>query len=362
MSVGLHDKKNICSISLIKGISIIFIFLVHFSQIVLANKNYLSFLELGCQSFFTISLFLFVKSMDDNNNFFKTFKKRIIRLYPSYILIILLYFVIGTISVTNFERNIFDTTLNAGPILANVFLIHGLIPGEANNLVVRGGWFIGTLIILFLLCGVIKVMSKHSLQKRIYTYFLFLVVSTTVIILLYFFANDFFVAYNDFLYFSFLNQIPCLIIGNIMYHKWKNSSILKIKLPLTKSIVFLSLSIVLYFFNVRFIALTLSFSIFTFYLFSFLFRIENTKGIKGAVCSFLSRCGNLSLEIYLTHIFVAHEITSVLISLLEKMHINFVVVNYVILFPLLFVFSIFLAKIFRKMVLIFTSYLLGIYK
>ncbi len=63
---------------------------------------------------------------------------------PGYWSMIIIYILLAIVSISVLGKRVMWTSLNPIDILINIFFLNGLIPGSANNSVVLGGWFVGT--------------------------------------------------------------------------------------------------------------------------------------------------------------------------------------------------------------------------
>ena len=137
------------TIDFIRGIGIAMIFLVHYGQ-AFGNPLFTRIGQMGCQAFFFASGYTCSISFKKNTNIKVFYKKRYISLAYGYYTIL---------TVTVFANIIFKLLLNidfygtnTGPvsIICNILMIHGLLP-FCNNNVFPGGWFVGTIVIMYLL-------------------------------------------------------------------------------------------------------------------------------------------------------------------------------------------------------------------
>jgi len=142
------------SIDILRGIAILMVILAHsvqrFGEL---SKffRYFSFGQMGCQVFFTISGFCcaisYVNSIRRHPNgggISEFYKKRYLSLAPSYYVMILVTFILNTLTLAIWNRTIgFAENRNPLAILCNLLFIHGLLP-FCNNNVMSGAWYVGT--------------------------------------------------------------------------------------------------------------------------------------------------------------------------------------------------------------------------
>lgn len=235
MQNKIPNKKN-DGLYMLKGFAMFLVIAVHSTQC-FPNLNYgieqLSRVgRWGCQLFFVISGFLMVKSWSNGSDIKDFYKRRFSSLIPGYYLAILFYVCLSLI--WNEKTGMFyPFHISKKSVLINVFLVHGLSPSSFNS-VVPGGWFIGTqciFLILFPLCIFIYEKSKKDQQKNIPYYGFTL--SVLIQLGIYFYLEDYnVIKITSFLHYSFINQLPCFLLGISLYYefketKFKNKSIKK---------------------------------------------------------------------------------------------------------------------------------------
>ena len=92
-------------------------------------------------------------------------------------------------------------------IALNVLLLHGLFPFCLNN-VVPGGWYVGTLFLLYLICPAFRLKNRKS-------YFFAAVIVSAVATIAAFVLHALHIPTDNgsYFYFSFLNQLPAFLVG-----------------------------------------------------------------------------------------------------------------------------------------------------
>lgn len=137
-------------IDLYKGIAIIMVILVHSTQRFANLSNVFQIFnvgQFGCQIFFVLSGYLSMKSCEQDKNRF--YRKKFCAIAPGYYLLILITVILDALVrlVTNGEHDLGKNTSGIA-ILCNVLFLNGILPFCYNN-VVGGGWYIGTISIMY---------------------------------------------------------------------------------------------------------------------------------------------------------------------------------------------------------------------
>ena len=218
---------------------------------------------------------------------------------PWYIAIIL-FFVATKLcgSIYSDFSYLSNTTISA--IIINCLFINGLVP-FANNNVVFGGWYLGTLVVIwFLIPVVLKLYNKYKEKALI----ILILVCVTVMICIGIIWDSSYVDRNGFWYFSFINQLPCVLYG-MLFACRHNSDVGK-RNKLVRGalcIIFSIVVVVLFRFRIAFSACVypVLVSYITGEIFAFLNKYKNTiedhLGFR-----IIAHYGNNSLYIYLIHI------------------------------------------------------------
>lgn len=329
-------NNRITSVSLFKCISIFAIILTHYSQCFSIGylNNFLSFGQMGCQVFFVLSSFCLCLSQESNSYpYSKYVRKRLFSFYIPWLLAILIFVLIHLTSLFVFKRTLIATSINPTYIVCNVFLVHGLVP-KAINSVVLGGWYIGTLVILYLIHPLLFKIYKNRFYRK--KELIFILIPFAICLAMIKFLSLCFpslsIANNDFLYFSFLNQLPCFLIGILLWGAIRNNKTSTLH-PLF-SLLCLTLSIVLFYCNIPFtfflLPLVFSFSFFYLFLWSYRFSFRISPLNK-----FLLNVGDHTLSIYLTHIMSAWLLTNLIKHQLKVFVQNEYALFLIILVPML---------------------------
>lgn len=311
-----NTAQHFISVDMLRGIAILMVIFVHNSSVIAGIPSSLlgeisRYGRMGVQLFFIASAFTLCYTFENRPNepIRNFYIRRYFRIAPLYYLGIILYVSYWSIRGIHGGNGIPDqyTTTN---ILANFLLLNGLYP-PANNNIVPGGWSIGTEILFYLVFPFIFNLTKYLQKKYKYFYFMFpfvcLLISLTIQYV-YYLIFQYHVTYDNFLYFSLLNQFPVFSVGISMYFAYTNGFIQKIKIKTNIILIMISTSISLYLFYY-------GLGIFNFALvpfisaLSFLFLfilLENLKNLKE---NFISKIGVLSYACYIIHFIPAVIIT-----------------------------------------------------
>lgn len=347
------NNQRIWQVSFLKGIAIIMVVLVHSAQPFKVHG--LEFMQMGCQIFFVLSGFTLALSYDKNYTGYKSFlQHRYIKLLPGYSMTICLGLILSGISILLFKKNITGIDTNPADIIINLIMIHGLFPTIANNHVVRGGWFVGTIVLLYITFPLLIKLFKNKFKDNKLTYFnvvfLFIFINCVIAIILKI-TFDYTIENNSFEYFSVVNQLPCFILGIVLYNLRDRINYNKEKL-LLMVLFLLSISIVIFYteYTFSFVLLPGIFSIFTIYLFVLLRKFTD-KISKNIIVKSISQIGDISFPIYLIHSFIVYDA----IYFVKKAYhyINKggdTLILYLILLPFIFISVVFAGNMYNGMI------------
>jgi len=204
-------------IDLYKGIAIIMVILVHSTQRFANLSNVFQIFnvgQFGCQIFFVLSGYLSMKSCEQDKNRF--YRKKFCAIAPGYYLLILITVILDALVrlVTNGEHDLGKNTSGIA-ILCNVLFLNGILP-FCNNNVVGGGWYIGTISIMYFFTPYIYnflqiINKKHFVPVLWFVFSGILAGILSVCLHKHVFHN------NGFYYFSFIEQMPCFLLGCVLY-------------------------------------------------------------------------------------------------------------------------------------------------
>lgn len=305
-------------ISIYKGIAILMIIMAH-SVIMPYSlpdwfKHLMHFGQFGCQVFFAISGYCLCQSytrtsMSTQRFYLRRFKS----IAVGYWMILAFTCIVGITTATVFGHNVLNTDTQSLHILYNALFVHGLTPGMANNGVVRGGWYVGTLVILYILFPIIfhqkdRIVSKFGLQGLWVSFALDVVVTIIAISMILGRSHQDNLANNSFLYFSFINQYPSFVAGIIAFFACKYHSCHGNHTMREGFSVFLWLASVYLFFQpiwrYQFYVIPIAVSMATMLL---LLNPSPSHPIESRICGILASIGDNSYSIYLVHTFVLYE-------------------------------------------------------
>lgn len=213
-------KGRMQSIDFLKGIAIIMVILVHSSQKIVGMPEIIyritSWGETGCQLFFVLSGYLLTYSWQQRRRSIKEFYwSRWLSIGPAFYLAITFWVTVGYIQYFIDYTKGFPVNGSVSAIAANILLLNGLF-ADANNNVVPGGWFIGALVILYLMYPILnKIIYCLYIRAR--------VLLAGLVLLLYVLSKGAFSIYSygyleGFVLnaYSFIHQLPCFAMGIIL--------------------------------------------------------------------------------------------------------------------------------------------------
>lgn len=303
-----------------KGIAIMMVILTHSHQMFslpLSMRLIPMFGQMGCQVFFVLSCFGLCLSYERYSpNYLDFIKRRLRSISIGYLLAIVISMSLALISIKLVGENIFHTCTSRIKILENVLFLHGLDPSvDGNNKVVRGGWFVGTIVLLYALFPLLYAFYKKIEKKWVLPVLVFCI-CFAVLITPYFFDDSFYVHKNSFLYFSFVNQLPSFVVGFLLYDWYKNG-MTKSKRNCLEGVFLLLISFAI-FHNpspVSYIVLPFIFSLSFYYIYSNFTPPIYWNENRFIDCILLF--GKYSYAVYLTHIYLAFDVSTAIISVMR---------------------------------------------
>lgn len=314
--------------------------------------NSLSFItrfgQMGCQIFYVISGFSLMLSCDRHQYGLKEFyKKRFWSIAIGYWLTIAIYALLAFGSLNFFGSNLLGTSIKGLDYLVNICLLQGVFPSSANNQTIRGGWYIGTLIILYLLFPWIRLLFKK------YTPPLIMIVLSSIcmmiIVIISMIGEKWYCGNNSFTYYSFINQLPSFLIGMSLYQANKEER--KCKNSLLAGIILMTLSIYIFNSDLQF-AFVIEPTLFSMSIYFLLIHALSRKSNK-TYPKFLMKFGDLSYPIFLTHFFVVYEMASVVKIVAHRfvefpewiIYLCWLPIAYVIVYITAYIFNLLLKRI-----------------
>lgn len=209
-------------IDYLKGLAMVMIVLLHSVQMVdglqeIIRKPILLG-QIGVQLFFFCSGYLVMKSYCRNGkkaglrDSVVFLRKKYINLAVPFVVFVVIYLTINYVYTVLQIDLPYKNSTDILSVILNVFLLHGFFPFCLNN-VVPGGWYVGTLLILFVITPFI---IRFTNIKKSGHMMIFSAVTALISVILSVILNHFFGVDTDngsFFYFSFLNQSPAYFIG-----------------------------------------------------------------------------------------------------------------------------------------------------
>jgi peptidoglycan/LPS O-acetylase OafA/YrhL len=298
------------------------IIIVHNRHFILENtdgyRQLINYGQMGCQLFFLISgislCFSWHRPTSENftHRYIHFIKRRYLRLAPGFLIMLFIHILINIISIKcfNYIPGVY-IDMNPLGILINILFLHGFSPSFINS-VFPGGWYIGTAFILYLVFPFFAILFDFLHKKHRYMIygipFVTLCVNILVLKLLTVLSHGNLLLYNNsFLYFFFTNQLPCFFLGMVFYYQFKDS---KLKYPIWASFALFIITsfIAVYVFMKPDFKYAYGFiptlSGISFYWLTVLLVSLENRSRSGFFATFLSKCGQNSYEMYLTHSFV----------------------------------------------------------
>ena len=298
MSGPARDK----AIDVMRGIAIIMVFIVHYGQS-FGTPPVTEFGMMGCQLFFFVSGYVCCLSFQRCKDVYSFIRKRYLAIAPAFCL------ALTVIVIANYLHRAasgepFVGAGNTGlvSVLCNYALIHGLMPFCYNN-VFPGGWFVGTLIILYLFHPC--VMDTLSVIKKKWVLTVAVMISGALISVLanYMLTGSVVIENDNFAYYLFTNQICCYWLGILCYLIKDNLKPVKNGTAAFLSLVLLLITVLVFYSSCEFKYVLIP-PLMGFHAF-FLFIVLDRVKLRGRVVDCLTVLGKNSFYIYLVHMVVA---------------------------------------------------------
>ncbi len=335
-------NNKLKSIDMLKGIGIIMIIIVHNRHFILKNtegyRALVNYGQMGCQIFFLVSGMALCYSWfhqlekspakSFSGNYISFIIRRYMRLAPGFLIMLALNFILNVILIDIFHYSPgFIMTRTPLALLTNVFFIHGFFPDYINS-VFPGGWYIGTSFILYLLFPLLAALCQKLRKISPFLIYalplIFLVINVfTLRHIAMASGGKLYPSNNSFLYYFFTNQLPCFMLGIMLYFQ-QQPDIHKgfaARCPLAVSVVLFALtgfiSIKLYLLpekmNYLYTIMPSLAGLAFYWLAVSMLHVElkssekkNTKKapddkVLSLLADFLAKCGRISYGMYLTH-------------------------------------------------------------
>lgn len=356
-------EKHFLTIDILKGIAIWMVIMVHsrqkFDNLHPALRIF-DIGQMGCQMFFVISGFSAMLSygrMVKQPHSVQTFyRKRVSSIIPGWYIMIFITYILNTISLALSGNNI-GYAANRQPlsILCNLLLLHGLLPFCNNNVAV-GGWYIGTLMIFYLITPIVyRCLTKKSDFFIRCIPWIAEAASCILILGIYFLTRNkrgnAVLENNRFIYFSFINQLGCFLLGvSFYFEEKKKESVHFFYVPMNMLLLF-----IVFFSNwkIAYIIVPFIMGLLTYHLMKCMLAFEERGGIseENIMLRILRDYGRHSYYIYLVHgLFVWSMpimIRQILIS--SGLHIDDTLLYLIMIVPI-FVLSYYTALLLQKVV------------
>ena len=352
--------------TLVRGIAIMAIIFTHIHQVFDIPESLRivpRFGQMGCQIFLVISGFFAYKPLttykETNGNWNREtivayYKKRLKRIVPGYWMTICLGIIVTTCSVCIFGENYTSISTKITDIVINVLLLNGITPTSANNHIVRGGWFVGTLVILYLLKPLLIRFYDTCRQKKLIPLITVAICATILISVGKYFqmweCNN-----NSIQYFSFVNQLQCYILGFRLKDLYNNKQLSSISYPLIKGMLLAIIGISLFYIGIIkscWIMFTIVPFICSsaFYFFSCYYLTKERK-TQHKIGNVVAKFGNLDYSIMLIHPFIVFDLCKVLLHYTELPHIEL----FIILTPIWYITIYYISLLYNNIINRFTG-------
>lgn len=345
----------------LKGLAIFCIVLTHSHQLFGVPEllfNMLDILQVACQAFFVISAFGLCLSFDNKKvSWFSFMKHRLSKIAVAYWLMIAYYIVYEIVRAIVIGKNIISS-INFPGVIINFLFLNGLVPVDfINNHIVSGGWFIGTLVLMYALfplmfaCYNVKHPKWQKIRPVIFPFAMFMVSFTIINVAGCFDAN--LSTANPFIYRFVLNQLPCFAVGFSLYDLYKNKKLHTLKYPLLLFAIFAFVGAVLFYLGLNWCGSVFPFVFSVGFVFLYAVLSRCTGLIKKlcfdnrSVAGFFEHIGKSSLYIYLVQSIVNFYLADGLLYLIRPYCGNELLL-YLLLLPLLVFLSIYSGKLFSK--------------
>ena len=349
------DERNLYSVDIIKGIAIIMVIIVHSA----IRFNLCPLLGLitqygrfGCQAFFMLSGFTLTLSWESRNS--HSLKRFYVRRYksiaPGYYCTIALYYCINTILVCLKISSPFSTNRSLIGIMENVLLIHGLIP-DYNNNIVRGGWYVGTIAVCYLLYPfIVKSLKKMYYMRKTECIIMPMILSLISLLIGFLIgsSDEALIGIDSFLYYNIINQISPFIMGIIACFIWtERKAIMNANRCGLNFGLWTIISLVMLAVNQVYLYALLPFT--TGLSFVHLFLCLDTVNTEATRFGRLvAKVGKQSYGIYLLHPIIVFGLSTIALKISERYRGNTDTLIWCVCLPIMLVLSIILGTMYNK--------------
>lgn len=308
------------TVSFLRGLAIIGVVLVHttlrFEGMAAILRSMLSFGQMGCQIFFLLSAYcLCLSNTGKGISLFTFYKRRFLSMAPAYWSAIIIGFFIYGLAILFLGTPTMKIEPNPVYIVMNAALLHGVLPlYKPMNTIVCGGWFVGTMMVLYYLFPVMFKSYFNDVnpfwnKNRWFIFPLIVISLCWTVVIASGYDQDSYCILGSAKYFYFLNQLPSFAIG---FSLFEISQRRIIKSAFVKSLLFWTLSAFFFFadFKISYIVAPVLVSVAASYLFLYLDKKRDM--ISGSLGSFVSDLGDTSFAIYLTHFWIVYTVAYIL--------------------------------------------------
>ena len=208
------------------------------------------------------------------------------------------------------------TSDNPLDYIINLFFLNGLVPGNANNRVVLGGWFVGTLVIFYLLFPLMyRLYFRLSRNRYIFFPLLIVLLSFTFMYIMAEFDERLYCSNNSFVYFSFVNQLPVFALGFTLFDLVEQK--IAVKYSLMKGIILFLICVWLFFTPISYAFVVIP-TLFTLsVIFFFIHFNDRTIDNNKIITKLIQKFNKYSFPIYLTHTFIVWYFMKVILKMLK---------------------------------------------
>lgn len=160
-------KKYLVEVEILKALAIILVVISHFHLYVFGNKQYLEFLD-PYAAYFGLAIFFFLSgyTLYINNNRYDTigdvinfYKKRLFRIFPLYWVALLVFLILYDVSAG--FRSFYLEPASYYDFSITGFIVHFFGLQALTGKFIGGMWFIGTIVVYYLVYPVIVYFSKN---------------------------------------------------------------------------------------------------------------------------------------------------------------------------------------------------------
>jgi len=311
----MENKQRFGELDALRGIAALSIVLFHYTSLYVLNysgKNYVTFMNFkyggtGVQLFFIISGYVIYMTILKCTNIKEFTLKRVIRLYPAYIIAVL-----STYLCTSFYY-LEGIKVTAKEFLFNLTMFQKVIPGFYVRDVDGSYWTLAVEICFYIFCGLlmfIKLINKPLLVCTIWLASLFTVKVLDPIHFFQSLGNLEIVKYSH------------LFIAGIIFYNLRNLNFLWS----WKSFYCHSLIVVTLLYNFINFGILSTGTVLIFYFVFYLFLLNKLRFLNNKLLIFL---GTISYSLYLIHQYIGY----IILKILENMGLS----NQIyIVIPLLF--------------------------